>query len=73
MNEAKPANRLHFGDNLRWLRDKNVFPDASVERVYLDPLFNCNANSKVLFKEASDEASPAHYNAEAQSRPRLFF
>jgi 16S rRNA G966 N2-methylase RsmD len=31
---------LLFGDNLKWLRDKNVFPDASVDLVYLDPPFN---------------------------------
>jgi hypothetical protein len=30
-------NRLLFGDNLQWLRDPKLFPDASVDRVYLDP------------------------------------
>ena len=29
-------NRLLFGGNLRWLRDAKLFPDASVELVYLD-------------------------------------
>jgi hypothetical protein len=28
-------NRLLFGDNLKWLRDTRVFPDASVDRVYM--------------------------------------
>ncbi len=29
-------NRLHYGDNLKWLRDTEVFPDSSVNLVYLD-------------------------------------
>jgi hypothetical protein len=43
-------NRLLFGDNLAWLQDKNVFPDASVDLEYLDLPFNPNANYNVLFK-----------------------
>jgi len=50
------VNRLHFGDNLKWLRDAKVFPDASVDLVYLDPPFNSNADYNVLFREASGEA-----------------
>ena len=52
-------NRLLFGDNLKWLQDAKVFPDASVDLVYLDPPFNSNANYNVLFKEASGAASQA--------------
>jgi hypothetical protein len=26
-----------FGDNLKWLRDTKIFPDASVDLVELDP------------------------------------
>lgn len=42
-------NRLYFGDNLKWLRDKRCqsgsdFPDASVDLVHLDPPFNSNAD-----------------------------
>jgi len=44
-------NRLLFGDNLGWLRDKNVFPDACVDLVYLDPPFNSNAKYNVPFKD----------------------
>lgn len=29
MNRSKAANRLLFGDNLKWLQDTRVFPDAS--------------------------------------------
>jgi 16S rRNA G966 N2-methylase RsmD len=54
-------NRLLFGDNLKWLADTKVFPDASVDLVYLDPPFNSNANYNVLFKEASGEASQAQF------------
>jgi site-specific DNA-methyltransferase (adenine-specific) len=56
-------NRLLFGDNLKWLRDTKVFPDASIDLVYLDPPFNSNANYNVLFKEASGEASQAQFHA----------
>ena len=45
----------------QWLRDAKplravccstaMFPDASVDLVYLDPPFNSNANYNVLFKE----------------------
>jgi hypothetical protein len=28
-------NRLLFGDNLPWLRNKEIFPDASVDLVWL--------------------------------------
>jgi site-specific DNA-methyltransferase (adenine-specific) len=56
-------NRLLFGDNLKWLRDPKVFPDASVDLVYLDPPFNSNADYNVLFREASGEASQAQFHA----------
>ena len=56
-------NRLLFGDNLKWLRDTKVFPDASVDLVYLDPPFNSNANYNVLFKESSGQASQAQFHA----------
>ena len=55
--------RLLFGDNLGWLRDTKVFPDASVDLVYLDPPFNSHANYNVLFKEASGAVSQAQFHA----------
>jgi 16S rRNA G966 N2-methylase RsmD len=54
-------NRLLFGDNLKWLRDTRIFPDASVDLVYLDPPFNSNADYNVLFREASGESSQAQF------------
>jgi site-specific DNA-methyltransferase (adenine-specific) len=56
-------NRLLFGDNLKWLRDRELFPGASVDLVYLDPPFNSNADYNVLFREASGEASQAQFHA----------
>jgi site-specific DNA-methyltransferase (adenine-specific) len=56
-------NRLLFGDNLKWLRDTRLFPDASVDLVYLDPPFNSNADYNVLFRETSGEASQAQFHA----------
>jgi site-specific DNA-methyltransferase (adenine-specific) len=44
---------------LKWLRDKKIFPDESVDMFYLDPPFNSNADYNVLFREASGEASQA--------------
>jgi adenine specific DNA methylase Mod len=56
-------NKLLFGDNLNWLRDAKVFPDTSVDLVYLDPPFNSNADYNVLFREASGESSQAQFHA----------
>lgn len=56
-------NRLLFGDNLRWLQDPKIFPDASVDLVYLDPPFNSNADYNVLFREESGEESQAQFHA----------
>ena len=44
-------NRLYFGDNFDIPRRE--VPDASVDRIYLDPPFNSNATYNVLFKEKS--------------------
>ena len=41
-------NHLHYGDNLRVLRES--VDDTSVDLIYLDPPFNSNASYNVLFK-----------------------
>src|SRR5438034_5679623 len=56
-------NRLYFGDNLEWLRDRREFADASVDLVYLDPPFNSNADYNVLFREPSGQVSQAQFHA----------
>jgi hypothetical protein len=61
--KATEMNRLLFGDNLNWLRNKDLFPDAGVDLVYLDPPFNSNADYNVLFREASGEAGQAQFHA----------
>src|SRR5206468_11028840 len=55
-------NRLYFGDNLAWLRDRREFPDASVDLVYLDPPFNSNADYNVLFREPSGQVSQSQFH-----------
>jgi len=57
------TNLLYFGDNLEWLRQHGAFPDESVDLVYLDPPFNSNRNSNVLFKESSARESEAQIHA----------
>jgi DNA modification methylase len=57
------VNRLYFGDNLKWLSDRNEFPNESVDLVYLDPPFNSNADYNVLFREASGQVSQAQFHA----------
>ena len=58
-----PTNLLYFGDNLYWLRDRDRFPDASVDLVYLDPPFNSNRSYNVLFKESDVRESEAQMHA----------
>jgi len=36
-------NRLYFGDNLDWLRNRDESPNESVDVVYSDPPCNTNA------------------------------
>jgi len=54
-------NRLLFGDNLKWLSDRKIFPDESVDLEYLDPPFNfhpvygTNANYNVLFNSSKGQ------------------
>ena len=54
-------NKLLFGDNLNWLRNREIFPDASVDLIYLDPPFNSKRDYAVIFK------SPKGYDSEAQA------
>src|SRR3990172_9529388 len=62
MAELK-TNVLYYGDNLDMLRNKDYFPDESVDLVYLDPPFNSNASYNVLFKEATGAPSTAQAEA----------
>lgn len=57
------TNALYYGDNLVWLRDKDHFPNESVDLIYLDPPFNSNANYNVIFNEPGGEESQAQIRA----------
>ena len=45
------------------MRQRDKFPDACVDLIYLDPPFNSNADYNVLFREDSGEASQAQFHA----------
>ncbi len=61
MSSNHPGNRLHYGDNLRVLREHVA--DGSIDLVYLDPPFNSNASYGILFKEPDGRASTAQIEA----------
>ncbi len=61
------TNVLYWGDNLPLLRNKDYFPDESVDLVYLDPPFNSNASYNVLFKESTGAPSTAQLQAFADT------
>jgi hypothetical protein len=54
---------LLFGDNLDWLRDREKFPDASVDLIFLDPPFNSKRDYGVLFKSPDGHESEAQIEA----------
>ncbi len=56
-------NTLYYGDNLDWLRNRDVFPNAFVDLVYLDPPFNSNRNYNVLFKGQAGHEAQAQIHA----------
>ena len=51
------TNVLYSGDNLDILR--RYLPDASVDLIYLDPPFNSNRDSNVIFKDESGNPTDA--------------
>ena len=58
-----PENLLCFGDNANFLRDKDLFPDESVDLIYLDPPFNSQRPYNILFKDHKGTASAAQIKA----------
>jgi site-specific DNA-methyltransferase (adenine-specific) len=56
-------NALYYGDNLTWLRNHDIFPNDSVDLIYLDPPFNSDADYNVIFNEPSGEQSQAQIKA----------
>jgi len=51
------TNVLYYGDNLDIVR--RYLPDASVDLIYLDPPFNSNRDSNVIFHDESGNRSDA--------------
>ncbi len=56
-------NTLYYGDNLEILRDRDKFPNQSIDLIYLDPPFNSSASYNVLFRSPSGEQSHAQIEA----------
>lgn len=57
------GNKLFYGDNLDILRNRDYFPTASVDLIYLDPPFNSSRDYNILFQDESDRASDAQIMA----------
>jgi len=60
------TNVLYYGDNLTILRNRDYFPDESVDLIYLDPPFSSKRDYNLLFKE-SDQLSEAQIKAFSDS------
>ena len=43
-------NSLHYGDNLDVLRNREDFPDESIDLIYLDSLFNSKRDYNIIYK-----------------------
>jgi len=56
-------NLLCFGDNLAFLKNSSLFPDACVDLIYLDPPFNSKRPYNVLFKDVDGTPSAAQIQA----------
>ena len=57
------TNVLYYGDNLEILRNREYFPDNSIDLIYLDPPFNSNKSYNILFKENGGVESEAQIKA----------
>jgi len=51
MTDRFTRNLLCYGDNLALLSDVDLFPDASVDFMYLDPPFNSQHRHNVPFRD----------------------
>ncbi|HUS88060.1 MAG TPA: DNA methyltransferase [Desulfosporosinus sp.] len=56
-------NKLFFGDNLHFLRNRDYFPSEFVDFIYLDPPFNSNQDYNVLFRDEDGILSSAQIKA----------
>ena len=49
--EGSVDNTLFYGDNLPILRNRDYFPNACIDLIYLDPPFNSSRSYNVLFRD----------------------
>ena len=54
---------LYFGDNLDIMRNREYFPDESIDLIYLDPPFNSKKDYNILCKENCGVESEARIQA----------
>jgi len=54
------SNSLFYGDNLEVLRNRDDFPNDSIDLIYLDPPFNSKRDYNVLYK------TPAGHDSDSQ-------
>jgi len=57
------TNTLYYGDNLDILRNREYFPNESVDLIYLDPPFNSKKAYSIFFKDKLGDASKAQIQA----------
>ena len=53
-------NSLYYGDNLEVLRNRDDFPNDSIDLIYLDPPFNSKRDYNVIYK------TPAGHDSDSQ-------
>ncbi len=41
--------KIFYGDNLKWLKNHDIFPNDSVDSIYLDPPFNSKKIYNVIY------------------------
>ena len=56
-------NSLYYGDNLEVLRNRDDFPNDSIDLIYLDPPFHSKRDYNVLYK------TPIGHDSDFQSWP----
>ena len=56
-------NTLYYGDNLDILRDRDWFPNESVDLIYLDPPFNSKRAYNIIFQDEEGKYPPSQIEA----------
>ena len=56
-------NSLYYGDNLEVLRNRDDFPNDSIDLIYLDPPFNSKRDYNVIYKTPTGHDSDSQITA----------